>query len=58
VGLQIIFLEINNLFINQSIRPMAEEIQGSEMIRALYDQGIALKSQGNQVEALKKFDEV
>ena len=34
---------------------MAEAVM-NEQARALYDQGIALKNGGNQIEALKKFD--
>ena len=36
---------------------MAEEMQVSEAIKALFDEGLALKNSGDQVEALKKFDE-
>lgn len=30
---------------------------GSDQVRSLFEQGTALKNSGNQVEALKKFDE-
>ena len=36
---------------------MAEESSPADLVRSLYDQGIALKNSGNQIEALKKFDE-
>ncbi len=38
---------------------MAEERhqQSETQIQSLYQQGLALKASGNQVEALKRFDE-
>ena len=36
---------------------MAEEIPVTEVIRNSFETGMALKNSGNQIEALKKFDE-
>ena len=36
---------------------MAEEIPVAEVIRNTFETGMALKNSGNQIEALKKFDE-
>ena len=36
---------------------MAEEVPVAEVIRSTFETGMALKNSGNQIEALKKFDE-
>ena len=36
---------------------MAEEVPVAEIIRNTFETGMALKNGGNQIEALKKFDE-
>ena len=36
---------------------MVDEVTVAEMIRSTFETGMALKNSGNQIEALKKFDE-
>ena len=36
---------------------MAEEVPVAEVIRSTFETGMSLKNSGNQIEALKKFDE-
>ena len=39
------------------VESQAQLLQVSEEARALFEQGLALKNTGNQIEALKRFDE-
>lgn len=40
------------------VESQAQLLQVSDEARALFDEGMSLKNSGNQIEALKRFDEV